>query len=196
LSVNPLNLVLGPARLYVAPFGSAEPADSAVTPHGYTVPPGGPWVDFGGTDGGVGFELDNTYTKLSVDQIIMAIGARLTESTMEVTAGLSEMTLQNFNASINYIGVTGGGTGYSTFEIPVGTSSTQPAYSALIIDGWAPMTSGGQPALRRIIVRKVLSAVKAQLMFDKKTQQKFASTWDAYYVSDSINPVHIVDATA
>lgn len=193
--MNSLNLVLGPCRLYVAGLGAAEPPDSAVTPNGYTVPPGAPWTDVGGTDGGVTFEIDDTYTDLTVDQIIMNVGSRLTEMKMQVTAKLSEMTLENFQTAINNIGILSTGTGYRTMEIPVGSAATQPQYAALIIDGWAPMTASGTPALRRIIVRKVLSQVKAQLAFDKKTQQNYDCTFTCYYVSDSINPAKIIDET-
>jgi hypothetical protein len=196
LAVNAANLVLGPARLYVAPFGSTEPADSAVTPNGPTSPPSAPWSDVGGTDGGVTFEVDNTYTDLTVDQLTMNVGARLTEMKMTVTAKLSEMTLANLQTSLNSIGTTGSGSGYSTLDVPVGSSATQPTYAALIIDGWAPTLSTGAAALRRVIVRKVLSQVKATLSYDKKTQQALDCTFTAYYVSSSINPVHIVDQQA
>ena len=66
----------------------------------------------------------------------------------------------------------------------------------LIVDGWAPPLTSGVAALRRVIVRKVLSQVKATLSYDKKTQQALDVTFTAYFVSNSINPVHIVDQTA
>ncbi|NUQ95292.1 MAG: hypothetical protein HOY79_01575 [Streptomyces sp.] len=196
MAVNAANLVLGPARLYVAPFGSTEPADSAVTPNGPSSPPSSPWTDVGGTDGGVTFEVDNTYTDLTVDQLTMNVGARLTEMKMTVTAKLAEITLANLQTALNSIGTTGSGSGYSTLDIPVGSSSTQPSYAALIIDGWAPTLSTGAAALRRVIVRKVLSQVKATLSYDKKTQQMLDCTFTAYYVSSSINPVHVIDQIA
>jgi hypothetical protein len=197
LSVTASNLVLGPARLYVGAFGATEPTDASVTPNGTTTPPSTPpWTDVGGTDGGVTFEVDSTYTDLSVDQIIMNVGSRLTELKMTVTAKLSEVTLANLNTALNSIGQTSGGSGYSTLDIPVGSAATQPTYAALIIDGWAPYTSSGAPALRRIIVRKVLDQTKATLTYDKKSQLAYDCTFTAYYVSGSINPVHIVDQTA
>jgi hypothetical protein len=195
MSVNPANLVLGPAKLYVAPFSTSEPADSAVTPNGYLTPPGGSWVDVGGTDGGITFETDLTYTDLEVDQIIMPVGSRLTAMAMMVTAKLSEMTLTNMSTALNAITTTGSGSGYSTLDITVGSAATQPTYIGMIVDGWAPFTVGGTPALRRIIVRKVLSQAKIQLTFDKKTQDAYDCTFKAYYVSGSINPVHIIDET-
>lgn len=195
IAVNAGNLIMGPARLYVAPFGSTEPTDASVTPNGTTTPPSSPWVDAGGTDGGVTFEADNTYTPLAVDQLTMEVGARLTAMKFTVTTKLSEITLANLQTALNSIGTTASGTGYQTMDISVASSSTQPTYAALIIDGWAPMLSTGAPALRRIIVRKVLSQVKATLAYDKKTQQSLDCSFQAYYVSSSIAPVHVVEQT-
>lgn len=197
ISVNAANLVLGPARLYVGAFGATEPLDSAVTPNGVTTPPSSlVWTDVGGTDGGVSLTVDNTYTDLSVDQLIMPVGSRLTDMKMGVTTKMSELTLTNLNTAMNNIGATGGGSGYSTLDIQVGTSSTQPSYLAFIIDGWAPQLNTGQPALRRIIIRKVLAEVKVSMSFDKKTQQSIETTFAAYYVSSAVSPIHIVDQTA
>lgn len=196
MSVNSANLVLGPARIYWAPFGTTEPADATVTSDGWLTPPPSPWTDFGGTDGGVNLEVDTTYTDLQVDQIIMAVGARLTEMKMSVAAGLAEITNANINEALNNITQQGSGEGFVTMEIPVGSSATQPDYSALCIDGWGPLTATGGPALRRCIVRKVLSTAKVTLTSDKKTQQKVDTTWNAYFVGEGVNPIRIITATA
>lgn len=193
IAINDSNLVLGPATLYVASYPAGEPADAAVTPNGYLTPPGAPWVDVGATDGGVAFEIDQTYTDLTADQVTMSVGSRLTESKMTVTAKLSEMTYANLQTAINNIGITASGTGWQSMEIPVGTASTQPSYMALIVDGWAPMTTNSTPALRRIIVRKVLSQVKASFMYDRKTQQSLDCTFTCYFINGTTNPIHMVD---
>lgn len=192
-SVNPLNLVLGPARIYYAPYNSTEPADSTVTPEGYLTPPPSPWTDFGGTDGGVTLEVDTTYTALNVDQIIMQVGARLTEIKMMVTCKLAEVTQSNMAQALNNITTSGSGSGYITLDIPVGSAATQPDYASLIIDGWGPTLASGQPALRRAIIRKVLSTAKIQLVSDKKTQQSVDCSFETYFISSSISPVHLVD---
>jgi hypothetical protein len=197
MAVTASNLVLGPARLYVGAFGAAEPADNSVTPNGYLVPPNSAvWTDVGGTDGGVTVEIDSTYTGLTVDQIIMEVGARLTELKMSVTAKLSEMTLANMNFALNQVGTIAINTGYTTFDIPVGSAATQPTYAAILVDGWAPYTVAGSPALRRVIVRKALTQTKVGLVSDKKTQQSLDCNWSVYYVSSSITPYHQVDETS
>jgi hypothetical protein len=196
LAVNAGNLIMGPARMYVAAFGSTEPTDASVTPNGTTTPPSAPWVDAGGTSGGVTYEVDNTYTDLEVDQITMPVGARLTAMKFTVTTKMSELTLTNLNTALNSVATIATNSGYTTYDINVGSSATQPTYAALILDGWAPTLASGAPALRRVIVRKVLSQAKAALAWDKKTQQALDVTFQAYYVSSSIVPVHMVDQTA
>lgn len=196
ISVNAQNLVLGPARISWAAFGTTEPTDVSVTNDGWLTPPPSPWTDFGGTDGGVNLEIDTTYTALTVDQIIMDVGARLTELKMSVTAGLAEISDVNIAQALNNIVSQTAGSGYTTTDILVGSPATQPDYLALCIDGWGPLTANGAPTLRRAIVRKVLSTAKIQFTADKKSQQKLDCTFNAYYVGGGVAPVHIVTATA
>ena len=110
---------------------------------------GASWIDVGGTDGGVTFGVNNTYTNLVVDQLIMPVGARLTDMAMSITTKMSEITLANLNTTLNNICSTGGGSGYNTMDIQVGTSATQPSYLAMIIDGWTAQLNTGLPALRQ-----------------------------------------------
>jgi len=195
LAVDPQNLVMGPAKLYYAPAGTTEPADATVTPDGWLTPPPAPWTDFGGTDGGVALEIDTTLTDLTVDQILLAVGARTTGLAMQVTTKLAEVTQANMAVALNNITQSGSGSGYITLDIPDGATATQPQYSALIIDGWGPELSTGQPALRRAIVRKVLNKAKITLTYDKKTQQAYECTWSVYFVGAGIKPIHFIDET-
>lgn len=196
IAVNAANLTLGPARLYLAPVGAAVPPDSAVTPSGPTNPPSAPWTDVGGTDGGVQFTVEGTLTDLQVDQIIMPVGSRLTDLKMSIQTKLAEVTLANMTAAVNSITSSGSGTGYITEDILITSAATQPTYTSMIIDGWAPTLSTGASALRRIVVYKALAQPKVTLMYDRKNQASYDVTWTVYYVSQSVNPVHIVDQTA
>jgi len=76
------------------------------------------------------------------------------------------------------------------------SNATQPTYSALIFDTWAPTLPTGFPARRRIIVRKVLSKPKLQLVSGKGKNALYDVTWTAYYVSESIKLYRIIDQTA
>lgn len=196
MPIQTRNLVMGPARIYWAPFGTAEPADATVTDDGWLVPPPSPWLDLGGTNGGVNLEIDTTYTAKVVDQIIMDAGATLTDLKMQVTAPLAEISDQNLAIGLNNIVESGAGEGFLTLEILDGSYATQTQYSALIVDEWGPELATGAPALRRCIVRKVLSQAKVSLTADRKTQQKIDTTWQTYFVGEGIRPVRIVTATA
>ena len=196
MAVTASNLILGPARLYIGAFGATEPLDSTVTPNGVSTPPASPtWTDVGGTDGGIQYSVEGTLTDLGVDQIIMSVGARLTDLKMMVTTKMSELTLTNMSNALNQITQTGSGSGYATQDVTVTSAASQPTYSALIIDGWAPYLATGASALRRVIVRKVLATPKISLMYDRKTQASYDVSWTCYFVSNSINPVHVVDQT-
>jgi hypothetical protein len=194
MAYNPANLVLGPATMYVAPFGTTEPLDSTITPS--PGPPSSPWTDVGGTDGGVMLEVDGTYTDLSIDQVIMPVGSRLTDLKASVTTKMSEITFANLQTALNGILSIGSGSGYATAELTVTSVATQPIYAALLIDGWAPFLSTGLPARRRCIIRKVLSTPKAILTYDRKTQESVDVVMSAYFVSNSVNPIHWVDQQA
>jgi hypothetical protein len=196
VAVNPINLVLGPARLYVAAYGTTAPLDSAVTPNGPTNPPSAPWADVGATDGGIMFAIEGTYTDLICDQVIMPIGARLTDLKASITTKLSEMTLSNLSTAMNQIMATGGGSGYATSDLTVTNAATQPTYAAAIIDGWAPTLSTGAAALRRVVVPKFLSTPKITMTYDRKGQQSYDVALNIFYVSSSVNPVHLVDQLA
>jgi hypothetical protein len=193
MSVTPTNIVQGPATLYWGTFGTTEPADSNA---GVIAAPGGGWTDFGGTQGGVGLEVDSTYGKINVDQLVDPVGARLTARMITVTATLVEATLNNLYQVMNGQAVQSSGTGYATLDPTTTTSATQPTYSGLIIDGWAPTLSSGAAARRRLIVRKVLSEAKVSEKYTLTDQVQYAVTWTAYYVSPSIAPFHIIDQTA
>ena len=85
---------------------------------------------------------------------------------------------------------------YTTFDPTTTSSATQPNYTALILDGWAPTLSTGNAARRRIIARKCVATSKVQLEYEKTKPAQFAVTWKLYYVSASIPLWHIADQTA
>jgi hypothetical protein len=194
ISVNPSNLVQGPAILYIAPYGTAEPTDASVTPDGYLTIPPSPWTDVGSTESGIVFDVDHTITPQEVDQLIDPAGGRLTKRVVTITATLAEATLQNLNYVTNGILNVDALGGYTTADPNTATSATQPNYYMLMIYGWGPLLQTGRPALRRITVRKVLSQVKASLDYEMTKYATYAVTWTAFYVSAYVPLFHIVEA--
>jgi hypothetical protein len=165
---------------------------------------GSGWNDFGATMGGVSWDVAYTYGQIKADQIIDPIGARLTGRTITVTTSLLEATLTNLQVSMNQSGTLSAGVGITTFDPggaiaapgPVTPQLTQPQYSAVLIDGWAPSLASGAAARRRFILRKVLNDVKATAKYDLTTQSVWACTFTCYYVSAAKSPFIVQDQTA
>lgn len=190
MPVTATNLIAGPADLYIATFGAAEPDDDAIASA-----PAAPWVDAGGTQDGVTITINQEFFELEVDQIVDVPGRRLTKRDLQVTTNLAEATLENLRAALN------GGTitteaGTEAYEPTNDNSATQPTYRAIILDGWAPQTTAGASARRRIIVRKVLSIDNVESAYKKDEQTLFPVTFAAHYVSSAVRPFRVVDATA
>lgn len=183
MAVTTTNLIQGPATLYTGPFGTVEPATLSVTP-------GTGWTDVGGTMDGIELDINDTYTPLTVDQLILKPESRRTERELQIKTSLAEATLGNLAVAINNPApVTA--TGTSTLTLQDGLSAFVPIYYALLIDGFAP---GG--FRRRIIIRKAIQTDSTSIAYKKDDQTVIPVTFDAHYVSSSINSMIIVDATA
>ncbi|WP_274029448.1 phage tail tube protein [Streptomyces sp. MMBL 11-1] len=186
MSLTATNLTLGPATLYTGTFPTEEPADTAVN----TAPAASAWTDVGATNDGVKLTVDQTYTELEVDQVVDRVGSRLTKRDVMVETTLAEPTLDNLKLVMNG-GTTASGAGFESFEPSFATSATIPAYRALLFDGYAD-----ESLRRRVIVRRALSTDAFEVAYTKDTMTVLTAKWAAHYVSASIAPIHIVDATA
>ena len=192
--IQPANIVMGPAIVYTAPFGTAEPAYSAITS-----PPAAPWTDVGGTADGTSvlLEVEHTLTDLMVEQLVDPVGARVSKRVIQVTAALEEATLANLNLAMNQLTTITVGSGYSVLDPLTSPTDTQPAYTAIIIDGFAPTTGTTEVyCRRRLIVRKALSSSKADFEYEKTKPTVFSTTWTGYWVSSSISPFEVIDQTS
>lgn len=196
MTINPQNLVQGPATVYFGAFGATEPADTNAA---LIAAPGGAWTDVGGiTDNtSVLFEDTLTYGDQGVDQLVMAVGGRLTKREVVVTAALAEATLANMAVALNsLVTIATPASGIQTLDPIVTSSATQPTYTAILIDGWAPTLSTGAAARRRVILRKSLTSTKLSLEYEKAKMAGYNCQWTGYWISPSITPYHIQDQTA
>lgn len=191
MAVTPVNICQGPGQLYVAPFGSTEPTDANATVN--AGPPGGAYVDVGGTEIGVTLEVDITYVDLKVNQLIDPVGARPTDRLITVKTQMKEATLANLTTAVNQLTTTTVSATYTTQDPVTPSSATQPTYVALCLDGWAPTLGTGAPARRRILLRKVISKPKLLIDYELAKPVLYDVTFQAYYVSASIPPFHITD---
>lgn len=179
MSVTATNLIQGPATVYAATFGATEPltVDAA---------PAVGWKDVGGTKDGVELQINDEYAVLDVDQIIYEIQRRRTKRVVAIKTQLAEGTLGNLALAIaNTAPVT------NVLNADDGLTAFSPGYGAVLMDGIAP---GG--FRRRVIVRKTLPTDSVGTAYKKDAQTLIPITWTAHWVSSSIAPFKIEDATA
>jgi len=179
MGVTSTNLIQGPATLYFAPFGTAEPLTVAAVP-------AVDWVDLGGTKDGVEMAIADEYAVLEVDQIIYEIGRTRTKRMLTVKTNLAEATLENLARSINNTAPAA-----NVLEGDDGVAAFIPSYGAILLDGLAP---GG--FRRRAIFRKVLQTDAVASSYKKDGQTLIPVTFAGHWVSTSIRPFKIEDAVA
>ena len=179
MPVTSTNLIQGPATLYTGLFGATEPASIA------TAPATG-WTDVGGTKDGVELNVADDYAVPDVDQIVYEIARRRTKRVVTLKTSLAEATLANLALAINNSAPAA-----NVLNADDGLAAFAPAYNALLLDGIAP---GG--FRRRIILRKVLATDSVGMAYKKDDQTVIPVTWSLHWVSPSIAPFKIEDATS
>lgn len=179
MPVTSTNLIQGPATVYHGAFGAAEPATIATAPEAA-------WTDVGGTKGGLELNISSEYATLTVDQIVDIIESRRTGREITVKTTLAEATLDNLARAIGNTAPVA-----NVLNLDDGLGAFKPAYSAILVDGIAP---GG--FRRRIIVRKTLPTDAVGVAYKKDDQTVVPVTWKLHWVSSSIIPLKIEDATA
>lgn len=179
MTVTSSNLIQGPATLYCAPFGSTEPATIATAPVA-------PWVDLGGTDGGAEFTVADTYSVLTVDQIIYEVERRRSGRVVSIKTALAEATLVNLGLALNNTAPAA-----NVLTADDGLSAFAPSYNAVLLDGIAP---GG--FRRRVTLRKVLGTDSVGMAYKKDGKTMVPVTFTGHWVSTSIRPFKIEDATS
>lgn len=172
------NLIQGPAELWHAPFGAAEPAtaDAAFSAE---------WTNLGATSDGVKSTVELEYTKKVVDQIVDAAGATLTSRNAKISTNLAEATLENWARSLNELVSDTIVDGVFT---PSNGVPGEPNYSAVAIKGLGP---NGKPRL--VIVRRGVQVTSLESDYKKDGMTLLPVEWEAYYVSESIAPFLVVD---
>jgi hypothetical protein len=196
MSANVVNLVQGPAALYIHNFSDPvtayEPADSAVNT-GPATSGANAWTDLGGTTDGCELSIDQEYKELEVDQVVDIPGRRLTKRDMSVKTNLAEPTLENLVFALND-GSTATGAGYKNYTPAFTDSATQPTYRSLLLHGWAPGDGGsGQSKRRMVLLRKSLSSDNVEFAYKKEDQTVFQVKWSVHYVNSTTAPFKIVD---
>lgn len=179
MPVSSTNLIQGPATIYHGAFGAVEPATISTAP-------AAAWTDIGGTKDGLELTIADEYSVLDVDQEIHEMDRRRTKRVVSAKTSMAEATLENLARAVaNTAPVT------NVLEGDIGLAAFRPTHSALLIDGIAP---GG--FRRRIILRKVLPTDSVGISYKKDGQTLIPVTWTLHFVTPSIKPWKVEDATS
>jgi hypothetical protein len=194
--LEPGNLVMGPARLYIYKnaFDPALAYEPNLTDVNLT-PAASAWYDTGITLGGTSVTVSPTWTNLVGDQLVDKLGARLTDRDIKCTMNFAEMTRPNLSYAWN---MTAGATGanYAVSDINAGQTANRAPYRTLLVDGLGPdKTDGSASFKRRVILRKALPSGNTALQWDKTNQQVLAAEFQAFFVSESVSPIRVIDQT-
>lgn len=192
-TINPSNKIMGPFNVWTGAFGVTEPAQTNAA---LIADPGSGWTFAGGSEGGITWEIDQTITDLTMDQVIDPVGGRVTGRSGVVNFNAAEPTLALLAIALDSVGTTTVGTGITTYDPGQPNSATPLSYTAILLDGWAPLLSSGASARRRVIFRKVLNQPKIASVGDPTKAVVWALSTKMYYVSSSISPYIVMDQTA
>ena len=87
MALDPVNILIGVGRMYVAPLGTTFPIVTAT--------PAAPWADLGETQDGVTVTPDQEIEEISVDQETGPVEAARTAETLVIETKLALATLEN-----------------------------------------------------------------------------------------------------
>ncbi|MCA1839820.1 MAG: hypothetical protein LC723_05760, partial [Actinobacteria bacterium] len=149
-----VNLIMGPATIYVADFGSIEPLDTLIS----SSPSSSVWMDIGATVEGVTMHVQYDFDPSEFDQILNKPASRLKRRKIQAATKMAEPSLNNLLYALNS-GSVATGSGFQSYSPPFTDPATPLTYRAVLIDGWAPGINEltGRQKRRRVILRKCLS---------------------------------------
>lgn len=168
--ITPSNVLQGPAQIFTGAFGATEPATSA------GIIDSTAWKFVGATDGGATLTVAQTYSNMTVDQVALPVGTRLTGQSVELATTLAEATLTSLKRALNDTTVVG-----TSFSLNSQIANADPTYSAILLKGLAP--GGGS---RLVIIRRALSTANVALAWKKDGKTVIPVTFSGFYVSQSI----------
>lgn len=187
MATNALNLIKGPARLWIGSFGVTEP-----TTANFTVEPTAGWTDLGFTNGGVTLNLTREYSPFEVDQLTLSPGTAVVSEEISVATSLAEATVENLAIAMNSGTVATAAT-YKTYEPDDNLAGAPTAYKAIMLRGLAPANASGVAQTRVVILRKVLSTEGVELAYNKEDQTQLDVTFMGFWVSSSVRAYKIFD---
>lgn len=190
---NAGNLLVSNAKIWVAPYGSTLPLKTAA---GLAANPVAPFVSPGFTNGGVTWNVENSFTEFRADQVKIALGAANTDTTVTVEMTLAEITLENLALTLadGTVDDTLDG-GDFTLMTPSAMNDFQVAYQTLILDTDAPSGLQGVNARRRIVLKRCLPTSGTSLAYGREDQQGLTVTWTVFGIDETTAPWEVHELT-
>lgn len=188
---NPGNLLVSNAKIWVADYGTALPANTLTAlnanPSGFVSP--------GLTNGGVTWTAENSFTEFRADQLKIAAGAANTDQSITVEMNLAEITHLNMGLALADGEITTADTGNVSIYTPGAADDFQVTYKTLILDTDAPSGLQGLNKRRRIVFRRCLPTSGLELAYGREDQQGIAVTWTVYAAGEGESVWYSVEAT-
>lgn len=179
MPITATDVLMGPVEIFVAEFGTAEPADVDAAP-------AVGWIAVGGTEEGARQIVNQTITKKRVDEVGMAVGGKITEQEVAIATSLAEARLANFRLAYNQAVSTATKVGLNG-----NLTNGEPPYVAVLLRGFGP---GGDR--RNVILRKGLSEEAVETAYSRANQTYIPIQWGGYFISESVDAFVIDDTPA
>lgn len=162
------NVVVGPAQIFVAPYGTAVPNMS-----GAATDFGSPFVEPGFTDSGIEFDYSPTFADIKVDELLGPVNKVFTNHKLIINVKLAETTLVNLNVAIGASTLAGS-------QLSIG-SPLQPPEFVLGFIGPAP-----NGTVREGIIWRCVSIAALKAQYHRKDKVMYEVQLEA--LSDTTQP--------
>lgn len=180
-----VTLVMGPATVWIADYGTAEPTDTDDLT--------GVYSDLGTSLDGITLTVKQDFDSPEVMQEPNPVASRLKKRELTVECKLAQPTLTNLLYALNHGSVTSG-SGYESYEPPMIDRATPLTYRTVIIDGWAPgFNAVDRHKKRRLVLRRCISTQGADMAYSKDKLTVYNVKWDVHRVDEITTPFKIID---
>ncbi len=163
------NVISGPAKLFLAPKGTAIPTltGSETDFASFSTP--------GFTDKGIEIDYTSTDKDIDVDELTTPVDVLITAEKLIVNVVLAETTLENLYFCIS------GGVLVSANELTIG-GKVRPSEFVLGVMGPAPSTN----KTRQVLIYRVMPKGNPKIHYQRKDKVMFACQWQG--LGDSSRP--------
>jgi len=176
-------VLVGTGTLYIAPVGTAYPANPATSPSGS-------WVDPGYSEGGWAFVVDQTFEDVEVAEEVDPVRVLKTAQAISFRGELAQASLENFQIAF------GGGTiaddtpsaGFRTYSPPASSAFTE---RALLFRTEAPPGDGTE--FRDFKLYRTVATGAVEVSHAKAPQKQLVSVEFRLLIPTSGNIYDIVD---